>query len=79
MVAPSSGEADHSTVRASAPFFACQKCSATTATPVAISTTVRTPATALAARSSKRTTFAPKTGGRTTTACSMPGTSMSMP
>src|SRR5881296_3846950 len=73
--APSSQE----TSSASRPFFAGQYPSATTATPLEIWTTCRTPGTAFAFVASKRATLPPNTGQRAITATSIPGTFTSIP
>ena len=62
-----------------APSKAAQVFSATTATPVEISTTSRTPVVSRAAVASKVSTEPPNTGGCTTVAKSMSGTRTSMP
>ncbi|MEJ0047500.1 MAG: hypothetical protein WDN04_16320 [Rhodospirillales bacterium] len=60
-------------------FFACQKLSATTATPSAICTTCFTPGMALALVASKLTTLPPMTGHCASDAYSMPGSLTSIP
>ena len=66
-------DSSHSTVSASRPCFAAQKCWPSTATPVGICTTSTTPAIALAFVASNDFTFAPNRGACATTAVSMPG------
>jgi len=67
----------HSTLSASRPSFAAQKFLATTATPRGTCTTLTTPVTAMVAPSSKDLTVAPNSGGRRSSATSMPGISTS--
>ena len=62
-----------STRNASRPFFADQKSVATTATPLGIWTTARTPGIFSASLASKDFTLAPKRGGCATTAVRSPG------
>ena len=66
-------ESSHSTFSASRPCFAAQKPFATTATPPGTCTTETTPGTAFAAVASNDLTVAPKSGGRCSSATSMPG------
>src|SRR5437879_9328160 len=73
------GPSAQETSSASRPFFAGQYPSATTATPVEIWTTCRTPGTAFALVASKRATLPPNTGQRAMTATSIPGTLTSIP
>ena len=73
------GPSSHVTLSASRPFLAAQNPSATTATPRSISTTFRTPGTAFAPVASIVFALPPKTGGRATTATSIPGSVMSSP
>ena len=63
----------HCTLSASRAFFADQKLLASTATPVGISITWRTPGMPCTPAASKLATFAPKRGGCATSAVSMPG------
>jgi hypothetical protein len=67
------------TSRASRPFLADQNEVAITATPDGTWTTSLTPRTARARAAFTPLTVAPKTGGRATTAVSMPGTVASRP
>ena len=66
-------DSSHSTVRASRPCLAAQKCWPSTATPVGICTTSTTPATAFAFVASNDFTVAPNRGACATTAVSIPG------
>jgi hypothetical protein len=59
--------------------LAGQNPSARTATPRSIATTCRTPGTAFALSAFTRFTLPPKTGGRATSAISIPGTCTSRP
>ncbi|CAJ2713907.1 Uncharacterised protein [Burkholderia pseudomallei] len=69
----SAPDSSHSTFSASRPCFAAQKPFATTATPRSTCTTDTTPGTAFAALASNDFTLPPKTGGRCSSATSMPG------
>src|SRR5438477_9325018 len=67
------------TFNLSQPNFADQKRSAMTATPEGICSTARTPAIFMVSAESTLETLPPKTGGRATTAKSMPGIFTSKP
>ena len=73
------GPASHSISSASRPFLAAQNESATTATPEGTRTTCLTPRTARARSAPIVFGVPPNTGGRATSATSMPGTVASIP